>query len=526
FTAYNAIKSSGYNPFNLPCVPFSVYTGMVLLSEGFTNALARQAAPFWLEMLQQSSGLSSEELDSIGQDFEDYLSKEDESFEPYFHKTDKKYSHFISRKIQSLFKLNGQGFTFDDACSSSLASLYLAQRFFALHPEGMALCGGYHLIYRGSVNLFSHNKVSSDFGAAPFDEQAHGLVQGEGCSYLMVRPLSAALKAGNKILGVVRGVGVSCDGKGKGHWAPTVDGQNLAISRAWSDANLNESESPDWVEAHATSSRLGDATELEAVDAFLKENHFTKPVPITSVKANIGQLLEAAGATSSIKVLKAFRNQTILPQTSFKEPTSKFDWDNSPLYVQQDVKSWTVKKDKKRLAMVNAFGVGGLNASVVLEGPETAEQANKESAHAPVAPQAIAIVGIGCVAPGAFDAKEFSRAVKQGESVKTAVPEERGDLLFTRSEFEELARRGVKAGFVKDYKYDWKRHNIPPKQIQFSHELIYWHLGAVDQAIDDAGMPQNAKQSNAQPERWDRSRTAIVAGTRSGADYTQLVNSA
>ena len=107
----------------------------------------------------------------------------------------------------------------------------------------------------------------------------------------------------------------------------------------------------------------------------------------------------------------------------------------------------------------------------------------------------------------------------------TAAPEDRGDLLMTKSDFEELAQCGVKAGFVNGYQYDWKRHNIPPKQIKFSHELIYWCLGAVDQAIDDAGMPQNIKQSNAQPERWDRSKTAVVAGTRSGTDYLQLVNS-
>ena len=527
FTAYNAIKSAGLDPFNLPRVPFSVYTGMVRLSEGFTNTIARQAAPLWLQMLKETSPeLTSEELNSIAQDFEEYLSKEDDLLESYFHKTDKKYSHFISRTIQSLFKLNGQGLSFDDACSSSLASLYLAQRFFAFHPEGMALCGGYHLIYRGNVNLFSHNKACSDFGSTPFDEQANGLIQGEGCSYLLVRPLSAALKDKNRIWGVVRGVGLSCDGKGKGHWAPSVDGQNLAISRAWSAANLNESESPDWVEAHATSTRLGDATELEAIDAFLKKNRFSKPVPITSVKANIGHLLEAAGATSIIKVLKSFRNQTILPQTSFENPTTKFDWNNSPLYVQQDVKSWAVTKDKKRLAMVNAFGVGGLNASVVLEGPETAEQTNKEYACAPASPQAIAVVGIGCIAPGAFDSKQFRRIVKQGESVMTAVPENRGDLLLTKSDFEKLSKRGVKAGFVNNYQYDWKRHNIPPKQIQFGHELIYWHLGAVDQAIDDAGMPQNIKQSNAQPERWDRTKTAIVAGTRSGTDYMHVVNSA
>ena len=525
FTAYNAIKKAGFDPFNLPRVPFSVYTGMVRLSDGFTNTLARQAAPMWLQILEQTSGLSSEELNSVAQDFEEYLSKEDDTLEPYFHKTDKMYSHFISRKIQSLFKLNGQGFTFDDACSSSLASLYLAQRFLALHPEGMALCGGYHLIYRNSINLFSQNKAGSDIGSMPFDERANGLIQGEGCSYLLVRPLSAALKAGNAILGVVRGVGVSCDGKGKGHWAPCVEGQNLAISRAWASANLNESESPDLIEAHATSTRLGDATELEAVDAFLKQNHITKPVPITSVKANIGHLLEAAGATSIIKVLKALRNQIILPQTSFQEPTSKFDWSASPLYVQQELKNWAITKDKKRLAMVNAYGVGGLDASVVLEGPETAEATNKETSHAPAAEQAIAIVGIGCVAPGAFDTKEFRRIVKQGESVMASAPEDRGDLLLTKSDFEELAQRGVKAGFVENYQYDWKRHNIPPKQIQFGHELIYWQLGAVDQAIDDAGMPQNIKQSKAQPERWDRSRTAVVAGTRSGTDYLQLVNS-
>ena len=524
FTAYNALKNAGYNPFKLPKVPFNVFTGIVRLSDGNTHRYVREALPLWLDALKQHyPELSSQDMSIIRQDIENYLSQKDGEMEPFFHKTDEIYTHFISRKIQELFNLNGCGFTFDDACSSSIATFYLAQQFLSIHPEGMALCGGCSLICRGSVNLFSFNKASTDTGSRPFDDQANGLIQGEGCSYLLVRPLAAALKAGDQILGVVRGVGLSCDGKGKGHWAPVAEGQKLAISRAWSNANLNESESPNWIEAHATSTRLGDATELNAINMFSKEKHFNNPIPITSVKANFGHLLEAAGATSVIKVLQSFRHQVILPQPCFQKPTTKINWDDTPVYVLQNIKSWAPMKDKKRLAVVEAFGVGGLNASAVLEGPETAELANKEIPFNPVPAKAIAVVGIGCITPGAFNTKEFRSKVKQGESVKTFAPEDRNDLFFTKSEFDEMTRRGIKAGFINDFHYDWKRHNIPPKQISIDHDLIYWFLGAVDQAIDDAGMPSNLKQSNAQPERWDRSKTAIVSGSKSCTDYMNFM---
>lgn len=520
YSAYHAIKNAGYDPFNLPQVPFSVYAGMDRLSDGISNFFMRQALPYWIQLLGQSSPeLSSQTLNSVRHDIEKYLDEQDQITEPFYHKSEQIYPHLVPRVIQQLFKLNGPGYSFDNACSSSLGAIYLAQRYLSVHPDGMALCGGFNMISKIVMNTFSYNKAGSDIGAMPFDEQANGVILGEGCSFLLVRPLSKALEAKDNILAIVRGIGISCDGKGKGLWAPSSDGQKLAISRAWTDAKLNESESPDWIEAHATSTILGDATELTSLTEFLNDRHFNKSIPVTSVKANIGHLLQLAGSSSIIKVLQSYRHQVILPQASFNKPTKKFDWLKSPLYVQQQVKSWPIVKDKKRLAIVDSFGIGGLNASLVLEGAETAAQANQEKAHSSTPPQAIAIVGIGCLAPEAFSAKEFRMRVRQGESVKTSAPEDRDDLLLTRSEFQELTKRGIKAGFIKDYNYDWKRHVIPPKEVALGHALPYWMLGAVDQAVEDAGMPINIKEANAHPELWDRSKTAVVTGTMCGTDF-------
>ncbi|MBQ2621682.1 MAG: polyketide synthase dehydratase domain-containing protein [Thermoguttaceae bacterium] len=519
YTAYMAIKSSGYNPFQLPQVPINVFTGMVRLSDGYTYYQLLSCLP-WLEQTLKDAfpEFSDKELDTIWSDFGEYWKGNSQRLQPYFSH-EKGIPHQTSRCIQQLFKLNGTGFTFDNACSTSLAAFYLAEHFLTLHPEGMALCGGFNFVSKSNVNLFSYNQASSKERSRPFDEQADGLIPGEGCSYLLVRPLSAALKAGNNILGLVRGVGVSCDGKGKGLWAPSSKGQSLAVSRAWEDAKLDKSESPDYFEAHATSTRLGDATELEAVDKFLKDNNFTKPTPITSVKANLGHMLEAAGATSAIKVLQSLRHQVILPQPSLDELTTKFDWENSPLYVQREVKSWPINKDKKRLAVVEAFGIGGLNASIVLEGPESVQKAEEERRCTPNANKPIAVVGIGCIAPEAYNAKEYRNKIKLGKCVMSPAPDDRNDLFLTREEFQELAKRGIKAGFIKDYHYDWKRPNIPPKQIALGHALQFWFLGAVDQAIDDAGLPRNIKESEAHPERWNRCKTAIVAGSKSGTDF-------
>ncbi|MDO4551774.1 MAG: C45 family autoproteolytic acyltransferase/hydrolase, partial [Planctomycetia bacterium] len=524
YVAYEAIRSAGLNPFALPNRHVGVFTGMVRTTESHIYYNVERALPFLREMISRSGkNLSSKEKEIICADLEAYVKQSQKELAFLYENCGDDDPHQSIRQIQRLFHLEGIGYCFDNACSSSLAALYFASRYLSENPDGFALCGGMSVLSKGCLCLFSYNQASSSVGSFPMDQRADGLVIGEGCSYLLVRPLSRAIAAGNPILGVIRGVGASCDGKGKGLWAPMSEGQALAISRAMKSAGVNETVFPDWVEAHATSTSLGDASELQAIKmAFSRLNLKKNAVPITSVKANIGHLLEAAGATGIIKILESFKNEVILPQVSFQQPTERFSWDESPLYVPLKPISWPKKESERpRMAMINAFGIGGLNATVLLEGPEAAAKKSVEQSDEKreKSASAVAVIGIGCVLPGATGGSELRQRIQSGQSALSEIPTDRADLLLDTEKIARFRREKIRAGFVENFQYDWKRHQIPPKHIAAAHPLQFWILDAVDQAIDAAGLPKNIKASLASPEKWDRAKTAVVVGTMTNSDF-------
>lgn len=530
YIAYEALKSAGFNPFALPTHDVAVFTGQVRSSESYPYYQIKRAIPFLTELIKRSDNtISPEQAKQISSDLLDYINIACKTHSSVFEYSGEDYPHECVRRIQKYFKLEGPGFSFDNACSSSLAALYLAQRYLAAHPDGYALCGGISIITKRGQNLFSFNNANSPNGSHPFDLCADGLVTGEGCSFLLVQPLSHALASGNAIQGIIRGVGVSCDGRGKGLWAPSASGQTLAISRAMSAAKLDGSNKPNWVEAHATSTKLGDVTELDALTEALGSFSTEKTsIPVTSVKANIGHLLEAAGATSVIKVLQSLEHEVILPQAAFENPSNRFDWNNSPLYVPTKSIPWMPSKTKRRLALTDAFGIGGLNASVVVEGAESAQRTARQYASSASCPTAaaVAIVGIGCVLPQANNCEQFQNKMRLGDSALSAIPQNRSDLLFSSEKTQHLAQQGIKAGFINSFEYDWKRHNIPPKHIALAHPLQFWILKAVDEAIDAAGLPANIKESIANSEKWNRAKAAVVVGTMTDSDFNNAMYSA
>jgi len=374
-----------------------------------------------------------------------------------------------------------------------------------------AIVGGISYFSFGGMIHFSNAQAASDLGSRPFDEGADGFIPGEGCAYAVIKTLSRALTDGDRILAVVRGLGISSDGKGKGLWAPRKEGQTLAIQRAYRDQGLTFQDM-DYIEAHATSTALGDATELNAMmDAY--SGLLPDKVWLTSHKANIGHVFEAAGMAGIIKVLLAMRNKTIPPQIHFQQPTSEFEWNGSPFVVPTEPATWQPRQNKPRRAGINAFGIGGLNGHIVLEEPSVdplhKPHMNMES---PQPLQPVAIVGMGVVLPGALNCDDFLDVLRSGKDLRSAIPEDRNDLLMTREELVES--RHLRGGFMNGWQYNWRRHKIPPNQIAKANPLQFMMLGAVDEAVENAGLAA----------KLDSTRTAVVVGTRSDSDFLTVLN--
>jgi len=186
----------------------------------------------------------------------------------------------------------------------------------------------------------------------PFHAEADGLIPAEGAALLALRRLEDARRDGDRILGVIRGIGLGNDGRGRGLLVPSQEGQVRALRAAYAAAELSPSD-VSLVECHATGTGVGDAVEIRALAEVCAGRR--EPLPIGSLKANLGHLITAAGAAGLIKVLGAFRAGVRPPTPSLDSITPVLD--GTPLRVLRAAEPWN--DPVPRRAAVSAFGFGG-----------------------------------------------------------------------------------------------------------------------------------------------------------------------
>ena len=418
--------------------------------------------------------------------------------------------------VQEALKLDGPFLVVDAACASSLQAMAIGARALLQGGIDQAIVGGASYCKSDSLVLFSAAQSVSNAGSCPFGEAADGLITAEGYVALVIKTLSRAIADGDRIRAVIRGLGVASDGKGKSLWAPRQEGQVLAVERAYPDAaDIRRIE---YIEAHATSTQVGDATELGALSRLMaKHLPVGAQIPIGSVKANIGHTLETAGIASLVKVVLAMEHGLIPPGSTCEELNREFDWQNGPFTVPKTPLPWPAHADgSPRCAAVNAFGIGGLNVHVSLaEHARTTAPKTRPPVARPIddaAADAIAIVGSGCVLPGALTLDSFFDLLGRGETAIGPVPADRwnAERVFDPSVPQTWHTTSDVGGFVRDFNYDWRRHKVPPKQIAAANPLQFMLLEAADAAIADAGGLQNG---------LDRTRTGVVVGTLFGGDF-------
>jgi acyl transferase domain-containing protein/3-hydroxymyristoyl/3-hydroxydecanoyl-(acyl carrier protein) dehydratase/1-acyl-sn-glycerol-3-phosphate acyltransferase len=300
--------------------------------------------------------------------------------------------------------LGGGAFALDAACASSLYAIKLAcDRL----NDGTA-----DLMVAGAVNraddLFIHigfcalSAMSRTGQSRPFHQGADGLVPAEGAGFVALRRLDDAVARGEKILGVIRGVGLSNDGRGRGLLAPSEEGQARAIRAAYEMSGLTPKDIG-LLECHATGTPVGDATEIRST---AKVFAGCSQVPIGSLKSNLGHLVTVAGVAGLMKVLAAMKHG-VRPRTLHTDsPTEALR--DTPFRLLEREEAW----DGPRRAAISAFGFGGNNAHLIVEAWEP--NASRAWAHVPVpsvkAPR-IAIVAIGARVGQGESAADFTQAL-------------------------------------------------------------------------------------------------------------------
>ena len=274
----------------------------------------------------------------------------------------------IAGRIANIYNFHGPNFVTDAACASAMAAFNAAVDGLVAKDFDVAVTGGIDR-NMGAPTFVKFCKIGalSATGTRPYADGADGFVMGEGAVIFLLKRLADAERDGDKIYAVLRGIGGSSDGKGKGITAPNPVGQKLCIRRAWENAGLSPATAT-LIEGHGTSTRVGDEVEVESFTDVLSSFQVpTGTVALGSVKSNIGHLKGAAGAAGLLKTALALRDKVLPPSVHCEHPSPVIDFAHSPLYVNGELKPWTAVADGVRRAGVSAFGFGGTNFHAVLE---------------------------------------------------------------------------------------------------------------------------------------------------------------
>ena len=280
-------------------------------------------------------------------------------------------ANVVSGRVANLLNLQGPNYTTDAACASSMAAILDACRLLQNRQVDIMIAGASdRTMDPATFAKFSAIGALSSTHSTPFDAKANGFVMGEGAGALVLKRLSDAMADGNTIHAVIRGVGGSSDGRGKGITAPSQRGQIQAIARAYQQAGYDPS-TVELVEAHGTSTKVGDATELSSLSTLWTGFSAGDHVAVGSIKSQIGHLKAAAGIAGVMKAILALHNSVIPPSAGFETPNPTVDWSNIPFYVPTKATDWVPPQHHPRRAGISSFGFGGTNFHIALESFDT-----------------------------------------------------------------------------------------------------------------------------------------------------------
>ncbi|MBX2799732.1 MAG: SDR family NAD(P)-dependent oxidoreductase [Myxococcales bacterium] len=280
-------------------------------------------------------------------------------------------SAFAAGRIAYHLGLQGPTMSVNTDCSSSLVALHLACQALRLRECDLALAAGVSVLAspEATILLSRTRALAPDGRSKTFSADADGFGRGEGCIVLAVQRLSDALEQDRPILGVVRGSAINHDGASASITAPNGTSQKKVLRAALAAAGLSPTD-VDYVECHGTGTELGDPIEVQAVaSVYGRDRRPEEPVAVGSIKPNVGHLEAAAGLAGVVKVLAAFRHETV-PATPFTHPRNPhIAWDDLPVRVVDAPRPWPRQPDRPRRAGVSAFGLSGTNAHLILETP-------------------------------------------------------------------------------------------------------------------------------------------------------------
>jgi acyl transferase domain-containing protein/acyl carrier protein len=274
--------------------------------------------------------------------------------------------NMLAGRASQEFNFKGPSLVLDAACSSSLLSIHMACESIRRGECKMAIVGSINLLL--TPTAFVYLKTLSKSGCLrAFDADADGFVLGEGAGMVMLKPLIQAIADHDEILAVIKASGINNTGRSIGVMSPNPDGQREVIESLYRRHRINP-ESIQYIEAHGVGTKIGDTSEVRALDsAFKPWSLARRSIAIGSVKSNIGHLMSASGIASFIKVVLMLNHREMPPSINLTTPHPLFKIDRTPFYFLNETKAWNADEGSIRRAGLNSFAFGGTNCHMVVE---------------------------------------------------------------------------------------------------------------------------------------------------------------
>lgn len=262
----------------------------------------------------------------------------------------------VNMNLSTIYKLKGINITMSAACASGSHSIGMGYLLIKQGLQDRVICGGaqeineYAMASFDGLGAFSVRENEPTKASRPFDKNRDGLVPSGGAATLIIESLESALERGAPILGEIIGYGFSSNGDHISN--PNFDGQFRSLNMAINQSGI-QVDQIDYVNAHATSTPIGDATEAQAIHAVLGGK-----VPVSSTKGMTGHECWMAGASEVAYSLLMMNGDFIAPNINFETP----DEDSEKINIVTET-----KEQKIDCFLSNSFGFGGTNSSLIIK---------------------------------------------------------------------------------------------------------------------------------------------------------------
>ncbi|KAL2819027.1 hypothetical protein BDW59DRAFT_174916 [Aspergillus cavernicola] len=276
---------------------------------------------------------------------------------------------FISGRISHYFKWTGPSITLDTACSSSATAIHQACNGIAMGDCSVALAGGVNIMSSlpADQNIAAAGMTNSTGPCRPFDSDAAGYSRGEGCGFIVLKRLSAALAHGDNILGVIAATATNQSDGSSSITVPILQSQSDLYRRVLLRAAMNATDIS-YVEAHGTGTQRGDPVEYQSIREVFggggRSQTKKQKVHIGSIKANIGHTEAASGVAGVLKVLMMLKHGQRPPQANFASLNPAIpSQESDQMVVATRLQQWN---SRFRAACVNNYGAAGNNTAIVI----------------------------------------------------------------------------------------------------------------------------------------------------------------